>query len=615
VSTLAIFDDCILGAGVVGLAHAYHLARRGRRVLVVESSTPSQLEVVQLCGAFLSSEQGSSATYAVAMKSRRHWLELLRQAQAWHATTGILYLAKTEEEMQLLREFLALPDITTRNYELLDTVTARQRATWLKEEKIIGALWCPEEFVFDMRQAMQLIPQWLHEKFGVQLRYETTGQSLKGHFLETDRGTFHSKNFWICSGNAASLLFPEIMQESGLFRCREQWMRTQPQPADSATGAIVASALNLLSQPTGMACPEAATLREQLEREANAYLQQGISFLAVPESQGTVCLGTSHEYGDEIYSPYLNGEIEESIQEQVNTFLELPNPRIKQRWYSTYTKHSYEPWYVARPAENVTIVNGLGAAEITLAFGLADNLVKEKLFENDRIELVIFDLDGTLVNDTGGVAQCLRDALLDFGMQTQLAAITQVMAWPKLMAIRHLVENATQHAERLRDQINMIYANFANRLKRFYMHDPRVQSVPGALDVFRQLHERGIKVAINTTFTREITQTLLHRLNWKQGEHFDTVISSDEVARGRPFPDMIQTTMKRLNISKPTHVAKVGDTPADVEEGLAAGCGLVATILCGNYKSEDFYEPRPHAMIQSLAEFLLLLPEPEAEDF
>ena len=75
--------------------------------------------------------------------------------------------------------------------------------------------------------------------------------------------------------------------------------------------------------------------------------------------------------------------------------------------------------------------------------------------------------------------------------------------------------------------------------------------MPGAEDTFRALKDAGIKVALNTGFNRVVTQTILDRLGWTGCPLIDAVISSDEVPRGRPHPDMIRPSCERLGLTIP----------------------------------------------------------------
>jgi phosphoglycolate phosphatase-like HAD superfamily hydrolase len=76
----------------------------------------------------------------------------------------------------------------------------------------------------------------------------------------------------------------------------------------------------------------------------------------------------------------------------------------------------------------------------------------------------------------------------------------------------------------------------------------------------------------------------------------DAEVASDEVPRGRPYPDMIRHLMDRLGIRDARKVAKVGDTRADLEEGANAGCGLVIGVTTGSFTGEQL-RSYPHSHI------------------
>jgi Predicted phosphatases len=87
----------------------------------------------------------------------------------------------------------------------------------------------------------------------------------------------------------------------------------------------------------------------------------------------------------------------------------------------------------------------------------------------------------------------------------------------------------------------------------------------------------------------------------------DASVTSDEVDRGRPHPDMIRRLMLKLDFTDPRRIAKVGDTPADLLEGKNAGCGLVIGVTQGSC-ARDQLERFPHDyLIGSVAELPELL--------
>jgi phosphonatase-like hydrolase len=222
------------------------------------------------------------------------------------------------------------------------------------------------------------------------------------------------------------------------------------------------------------------------------------------------------------------------------------------------------------------------------------------------IRLIIFDMAGTTVQDDDGVNRCLRQSLEEFAAKVSVEAVNAVMGLPKREAIRRLVASSSR-ADYLLPRLDEIHELFVVRMRCFYETDASIREVAGTSDVFSRLHEARIVTAVNTGFGREIAQIIIDRLGWERNGLLDASVTSDEVRRGRPYPDMIHHLMARFNITDPIEVAKVGDTPIDLEEGRRAGCGLVVGVTQGTHTREQLL-PHPHThLIGSVAELPSLL--------
>lgn len=208
------------------------------------------------------------------------------------------------------------------------------------------------------------------------------------------------------------------------------------------------------------------------------------------------------------------------------------------------------------------------------------------------IELVVFDLAGTTVHDGDAVSACFRGALGSVGVSRERTAL--VMGLPKPVAIRQLLHEAGRSPTE--DEVEAIHADFIRRMNEYYASSPEVREVPGAAAAFAALRRAGVKVAVNTGFYRAVMDVLLGRLGWSAPGVLDAAISSDEVARGRPAPDMIRELMRRCGVAEAGRVAKVGDTWADLEEGQAAGCAVNIGVTSGAFTAEQLRQ-RPHTHI------------------
>jgi phosphonoacetaldehyde hydrolase len=105
--------------------------------------------------------------------------------------------------------------------------------------------------------------------------------------------------------------------------------------------------------------------------------------------------------------------------------------------------------------------------------------------------------------------------------------------------------------------------------------------IPGVLPVLSQLREREIKVINTTGFESCMIKNLIPAVA-EAGYIPDLWVCPDHVGGGRPAPWMIFHAAKKLNVY-PTHTfVKVGDTPADIAEGHAAGAWVVSVVNSGN---------------------------------
>jgi phosphonatase-like hydrolase len=216
--------------------------------------------------------------------------------------------------------------------------------------------------------------------------------------------------------------------------------------------------------------------------------------------------------------------------------------------------------------------------------------------------LVIFDLAGTTVHDPGAVNRCFLEAMQAAGLAADPAEIDAVMGLPKPEAFRLLIGKAPGGAEAL-GRLDEIHADFVARMLDYYRTDPEVGEVEGVSRLFADIRKSGVLVAVNTGFSREITRTILDRLGWERDALVAASVSSDEVPRGRPSPDMIERLMKETGVDRASDVAKVGDAPADLQEGVNAGCGLVIGVTWGSHSRLQL-ERHPHTHIVDAVEEL-----------
>jgi phosphonatase-like hydrolase len=167
------------------------------------------------------------------------------------------------------------------------------------------------------------------------------------------------------------------------------------------------------------------------------------------------------------------------------------------------------------------------------------------------------------------------------------------MGIAKPVAIGKLLERHGGPTRATTSFISEVHASFLHRMIAHYRHSSTVEPMPHAEETFAHLRRAGVRVALDTGFSRLILDTILERLSW-QGTHVvDATVASDEVARGRPNPDLVFKAMELTGVTNPAAVAKVGDTPSDLEEGAAARCGLIVGVTNGSHTTDQL-KRHPH---------------------
>ena len=107
------------------------------------------------------------------------------------------------------------------------------------------------------------------------------------------------------------------------------------------------------------------------------------------------------------------------------------------------------------------------------------------------------------------------------------------------------------------------------------------QVIPGALEAIEVLRSKDIKIAATTGYNRAMTDLVVEEMGM-QGIAFNCVFCADDVPAGRPEPWMIYRCMEATRTYPPSKVVKIGDTLADIRDGVNAGVWTVGIALTGN---------------------------------
>jgi FAD dependent oxidoreductase TIGR03364 len=367
------FDDAVVGAGILGLAHAFHLARQGRRVVVFERSPRAVGASVRNFGMLWPIGQPAGTMHAMALRSRDFWLEVLRSSDLWHETVGSLHLAYRQDEAQVLWEFIVRAASDGYVCELLTPDEVARRSPLVKTAGLLAGLWSPTEICVDPRQVIARLPEWLTREFGVRFEYNTAVTAYDRPHVLAGGTRYTAERFVVCSGDDLQTLYPETLSSAGLIRCKLQMMRSTAR--SDRLGPMLAAGLTLRHYQNFQDCPTLDVVKSRVARETPEYDRFGIHVMASQNGAGELVIGDSHEYGDAI-EPFDKPEIDRLILDYLHTFLDAADLAIAARWHGIYAKHPRASYFIAHPAPGATVVTGVGGAGMTLSFGLADEVVR-----------------------------------------------------------------------------------------------------------------------------------------------------------------------------------------------------------------------------------------------
>lgn len=217
------------------------------------------------------------------------------------------------------------------------------------------------------------------------------------------------------------------------------------------------------------------------------------------------------------------------------------------------------------------------------------------------IDLAVFDIAGTIIEDTGQVIDAFAAAFRKHAIRVTEAEIRTLHGASKGEVFKRYIERqfGPEHPENTA-RIDRAYADFRNILETTYATEG-VQAIAGAESTFRWLRDHGIKIALNTGFYRKVTEIILRAVNWHEGA-VDSVICGDEVPRGRPAPFMIFRAMEATGVTDVRRVMVVGDTPLDLLAGMNAGVRGVVGVLSGSHGIEGLGKVEHTHIVSSVAE-------------
>jgi phosphoglycolate phosphatase len=202
--------------------------------------------------------------------------------------------------------------------------------------------------------------------------------------------------------------------------------------------------------------------------------------------------------------------------------------------------------------------------------------------------LIIFDLDGTLVDAYPAIIASLNFTLKALGLaQKSPREIRKAVGWGDVSLLKPFFSRRD-----LKRAIRIYRRHHESSLRR------SVRLMPYAGQLLACLHANGFKLAIASNRPTRFTCIILKKL--KLEKFFDKVLCGDRVRFRKPHPQILNTLVRNFKIAK-GNVLYVGDMVLDVQTGRRAGI-KTAAVATGSSSWSDLKKARPTYLLRNLKE-------------
>lgn len=378
-----MYDLIIVGAGALGAFHAYHAAKAGQRVLLLEKDRYPVGATVRNFGQVVPSGL-AGRWFDYGRESLATYRAIQQETDITVRQNGTIYVASDADEWQLANE---LHDHYVRiNYrsELLTKAQCLAKYPALQPGYVVGGLYFPEEMSVEPELMIHRLIGFVQHKYGVDYRPGSAvvdAQSNAGGVTVTlaNKQRFEAGRVLICSGHEVKLLFPEVLAGAGLVVSKLQMLLAEPVAKLSLPGNIL-TGLSIRRYEAFLQCPSYAGI--QTPEYYTELKKWGIHILFKQAIDGSIIVGDSHEYADATHAEDLGYHTQAFINDLMLTearrIVMFPL-KISKTWAGFYSQTPAEIF--ERDIDgHIRIVTGIGGKGMSSGAGFAGHNIRQWFF-------------------------------------------------------------------------------------------------------------------------------------------------------------------------------------------------------------------------------------------
>ncbi|WP_417786144.1 TIGR03364 family FAD-dependent oxidoreductase [Tenacibaculum sp.] len=379
------YDLIVVGGGVLGTFHAYHAAKKGLSVAILEKDNKPQGATVRNFGQVVPSGMNQK-WQNYGRESLAIYKSIQEQFDVSIRQNGTVYIASNEEEVQLIEELHQINKNNSYTSQLLTKEQCLDKYAGLRSDYCKAGLFFPEEVTVEPRVMILRLHEFMKKELNVTIHYNTNviaTNNVNGgvSVLTSNSEELLASKVIICNGSDFKTLYPSIYNESDLIVSKLQMMQTKPQKNYQLDGSIL-TGLTIRRYEAFEECASWNTIKAK--EDPNSFEKKyGVHILFKQATDGSVILGDSHEYAtakniDDLGFD-LNEDIDNFMIQEAKKIIDLPTYEIQHRWAGFYSQCKTKDLFEYSVGENIHIVTGIGGKGMTGSAGFSKESIN-KLF-------------------------------------------------------------------------------------------------------------------------------------------------------------------------------------------------------------------------------------------
>ena len=369
-------DLLVVGAGIVGLAHAVEAAARGLRVTVLDRDERAVGASIRNFGHIcLTAQTGRALAYGLA--GRQRWIDLAAKSGFWLRESGSVVVARAEDEAAVLTEFAETRD--AEQVRLLDRAGVAARLPLL-DPATTGGAWLPLDLRVDPRQAVPAITAWLAGE-GVGFHWGANVLRAAAGEVITSRGPVHRRpgaHRGRPRGRPAGSPRPPPRSRCAAACCRcsrsRRTIRRRSSPRCSAACPCCATPDSPAARPR----PSSATGSPARIRSCSTL---AVNLMFTQRPDGALVIGDTHDYA-RTHEPFDDEATADVIIREAGRLLGTDRFAVRRRWRGVYASSEQTDFLITDLDPITRLVSVTSGIGMTTAFGLAVDVLDS--FLDDR---------------------------------------------------------------------------------------------------------------------------------------------------------------------------------------------------------------------------------------